>query len=83
MQKESIHRSDARKRNRLGDFEPAIADFPKNGCQEAHLVASQKIRDHSKEFGSKKRFIFPKFDKDAMYKGMELDKAYTLEELGL
>ncbi len=27
--------------------------------------------------------IFPSFDKDTMYKGMELDKEYTLEELGL
>ena len=26
---------------------------------------------------------FPSFKKDAMYKGMELDKKYTLEELGL
>lgn len=26
---------------------------------------------------------FPLFEKDTMYKGMELDKAYTLEELGL
>lgn len=28
-------------------------------------------------------FELPKFEKGAMYKGMEADKAYTLEELGL
>lgn len=27
--------------------------------------------------------MFPYFDKGTMYKGMELDKEYTLEELGL
>lgn len=28
-------------------------------------------------------FIFPAFRKDTMYKGMELNKEYTLDELGL
>ena len=28
-------------------------------------------------------FVFPEFEKDTMYKGMELEKEYTLEELGL
>lgn len=27
--------------------------------------------------------LFPKFEKDTMYKGMKVDKPYTLKELGL
>ena len=32
---------------------------------------------------SKKHIAFPYFEKGTMYKGMELNKEYTLEELGL
>lgn len=37
-----------------------------------------------KEYGKNTDYInMPSFKKDTMYKGMELDKEYTLEELGL
>ena len=32
---------------------------------------------------SGERWVFPKFVEGTMYKGMELDKEYSLEELGL
>lgn len=33
--------------------------------------------------GSYQTLFFPYFEKGTMYKGMELDKSYTIEELGL
>lgn len=35
------------------------------------------------EYGFRDSLNLPDFDNDTMYKGMEINKAYTLEELGL
>ena len=39
--------------------------------------------NHIEENNIKDGFALPNFEKDKYYKGMELDKEYTLEELGL
>ena len=41
------------------------------------------VRYQEKMCGDKNFLKLPWFEKGAMYKGMELDKKYTLEELGL
>ena len=44
----------------------------------------QYIKIQLKNYMDEDEFInLPYFEKDTMYKGMELDKKYTLEELGL
>lgn len=43
-------------------------------CREQYLVISVRVCQF---------FALPNFDKDTMYAGMEPDKKYTLEELGL
>lgn len=41
------------------------------------------VRYQDKMSGIKCCFLLPKFEKGTMYKGMELNRHYTLEELGL
>ena len=44
----------------------------------------RKERNYIKiEFCDGDRMFFPNLSNDEMYKGMELDRNYTLEELGL
>lgn len=41
------------------------------------------VRYQDKRCGDAYSFILPKFEKGTMYKGMEVNRHYTLEELGL
>ena len=51
----------------------------KSGYNQTEYIAIY-LKHHS---GIGETFVLPTFDKGTMYKGMEEDKKYTLEELGL
>ena len=61
-----------------------IKPFRKNVSCIRKSKDARKGKNYIKiEFCDGDRMFFPYLDDDAMYKGMEVNKAYTLEELGL
>ena len=48
-----------------------------------YIKKVEDIREYIAIYLKNERLNFPYFDKGTMYKGMELDKKYTLKELGL
>lgn len=48
-----------------------------------YIKKVKDIREYIAIYLKNERLNFPYFDKGTMYKGMELDKKYTLKELGL
>lgn len=59
-------------------FREKISYILKRQCNDEYYIEICYV-----EYDVETNMPFPFFKKDTMYKGMELDKEYTLEELGL
>lgn len=60
--------------------EPVLDDAERKYLSEVIRPFREKIKDKD---GFRDSLNLPDFENDTMYKGMEINKAYTLEELGL
>lgn len=58
-------------------FKDRVDYIAKQGCEKEYIKIELKNENYWEWFS------LPYFEKDTMYKGMELDKKYTLKELGL